>query len=165
VLALRDYALSQDINLIMVNFDPTDSKLAHLYITCLGFVGRRYTIAYYGQSSSPLHKNLQTDRLHAEWWIHSSHMQQQGDVYEKLLSSEEEHIDEVRLPVEMEAWKRAGDARATKVQEDIRKKLTTAFEQGLAIFGFRRELDGTGIYQLGSYKLIKQVRMNQKHFL
>ena len=153
--ALRDYSVSQSISLLKGNFDPTDSKLAHFYMTRLGWIAREYTAAYYGQSSSPQRNKLPTDRLQMEWWIDSPYMQQQEDTNKKLSLCKLEPVAEVRLPVEIATWKLTEDPRAAKVQEDICKQLTEYFKQDLAIFGFRREPDGSGFYQLRPYTLIK----------
>jgi predicted GNAT superfamily acetyltransferase len=144
MLAMREYARSQNIYVITSNFDPTDSKLAHLYIDRYGGIARRYTAHYYGLSSSPLHK-LPTDRLHVEWWVDSLNLKQQ----QELLSSKSDHIKEVHVPAKTAEWKRIGDAQAVKVQQAICDELTTAFEQGFVILGFRLEQDGSGVYQLG----------------
>lgn len=70
-LAQREDALARGVDRIEWTFDPMQSKNAYLNIEKLGAIVRRYSIDFYGKSNSPLHNALPTDRLHAEWWLHS----------------------------------------------------------------------------------------------
>ncbi|CAF1402305.1 unnamed protein product [Rotaria sordida] len=151
---MKEDMLSQNVKMVMGTFDPTDSKLAHLYINGFGAIARRYSVNFYGKSSSALH-TLSTDRLHAEWWPNLVQPKTQQDplVHKNCASSESNCIVEVRVPAGMAQWKRLRDKRASKAQEDIREKLTSAFSQGLAVIGFQREPNGDGVYQLGHFSL------------
>lgn len=150
MLAVCQYALSQNINVMKGHFDPTDSKLAHLYINRCHAIGKHYTTDYYGQSSSPLHK-LSTDRLHIQWQLDLLNLKREDQFFpqKELLTSDFDQIEEVRIPAQMAQWKKVGDTRAAEVQHAIYKKLTSAFKRGLIILQFRLDEDGTGVYQLG----------------
>ena len=71
-LAQREDALARGIELIEWTFDPLEIKNAFFNIEKLGAIVRRYTPDFYGASTSPLHGNLPTDRLHAEWWLRTA---------------------------------------------------------------------------------------------
>lgn len=150
MLAVSQYALSQNINIMKGHFDPTDSKLAHLYINRCGAIANRYTTNYYGPSSSPLHQ-LSTDRLHLEFRLDLLNLKREDKSFpeRELLTSDSDHIEEVHVPAQMAEWKRAGDIRGAKAQQAICNKLTKAFQQGLVIRRFQLEQDSTGVYQLG----------------
>jgi predicted GNAT superfamily acetyltransferase len=71
-LAQRDQALKTGVPLMTWTFDPLQSRNAHLNIVKLGGVVRRYRVNFYGvNSTSVLHRGLDTDRLFIEWWVRS----------------------------------------------------------------------------------------------
>ena len=67
----REEALSRDIRLIEWTFDPLETRNAHFNLNRLGAFVRTYIPNFYGLTSSPLHRNLPTDRLLAEWHLDS----------------------------------------------------------------------------------------------
>jgi predicted GNAT superfamily acetyltransferase len=67
----REEALSRDIRLIEWTFDPLETRNAHFNLNRLGAIARTYIPNFYGITSSPLHRNLPTDRLLAEWHLDS----------------------------------------------------------------------------------------------
>jgi predicted GNAT superfamily acetyltransferase len=67
----REEALSRDIRLIEWTFDPLETRNAHFNLNRLGAIVRTYIPDFYGITSSPLHRNLPTDRLLAEWHLDS----------------------------------------------------------------------------------------------
>ena len=67
----REEALSRDIRLIEWTFDPLETRNAHFNLNRLGAIVRTYIPDFYGITTSPLHRNLPTDRLLAEWHLDS----------------------------------------------------------------------------------------------
>ena len=74
-LAQREDALARGIDLIEWTFDPFQLKNARFNITRLGVTVREYVPNFYGQTSSPLHFGIPTDRLFAQWWIREPRVQ------------------------------------------------------------------------------------------
>ncbi len=68
----REEALSRDIRLIEWTFDPLETRNAHFNLNRLGAIVRIYIPNFYGVTTSPLHRNLPTDRLLAEWHLDSA---------------------------------------------------------------------------------------------
>ena len=68
----REEALSRDIRLIEWTFDPLETRNAHFNLNRLGAIVRTYIPNFYGVTTSPLHRNLPTDRLLAEWHLDSA---------------------------------------------------------------------------------------------
>jgi predicted GNAT superfamily acetyltransferase len=68
----REEALSRDIRLIEWTFDPLETRNAHFNLNRLGAIVRTYILNFYGVTTSPLHRNLPTDRLLAEWHLDSA---------------------------------------------------------------------------------------------
>src|SRR5260370_12172365 len=71
----REDALARGIELIESTFDPLEVKKSYLNIERLGAIARRYTINQYGITSSPLQGRSPSDRLIAEWWLKSKHVE------------------------------------------------------------------------------------------
>jgi predicted GNAT superfamily acetyltransferase len=69
--AQRDRVLSQGLDLINWTFDPLQAPNANLNINRLGCIVRKYIVNLYGESTSPLHGGIPTDRFEAEWLIKS----------------------------------------------------------------------------------------------
>jgi predicted GNAT superfamily acetyltransferase len=74
-LAQRDKALAQGYDLIEWTYDPLQAMNAHLNFTKLGVVAEEYHRNVYGESTSVLHKGTPTDRLVAQWWIGTPHVE------------------------------------------------------------------------------------------
>ena len=148
-LAQRDEALARGIELMEWTFDPLEIKNAHLNITRLGAISRRYRKDFYGPSTSPLQGGLPTDRIYAEWWLKS----------ERVLAAVAGHPEEVevaesvRVPAQMGEWKKneADRGRAREVQTRNRVALESAFARGLAVVGYDRDAAGNGIFKLGHW--------------
>jgi predicted GNAT superfamily acetyltransferase len=67
----REEAISRDLRLICWTFDPFEIRNAHFNLNRLGAISRKYLQNFYGVTTSPLHRGLETDRLLAEWHLHS----------------------------------------------------------------------------------------------
>jgi predicted GNAT superfamily acetyltransferase len=67
----RDEALSRGIRLIRWTFDPLEMRNGRFNLNRLGAICRKYLPNFYGVTSSPLHRGLDTDRLLAEWHLDS----------------------------------------------------------------------------------------------
>ena len=75
-LAQRQFAIEAGIPLIIWTFDPLQSRNAHLNINKLGAIIRRYELNYYGEGlSSIFDSNVPSDRVFAEWWVRSPHVE------------------------------------------------------------------------------------------
>ena len=145
----RDYALERDIELIEWTFDPLEIKNAFFNIERLGAIARRYTHNQYGTTSSHLHGGLPTDRLTAEWWIASPRVQamaSRAPVQRPLPDAE------IRVPVEIAAWKREDPERALSAQSSIADQFDRHFRAGLAVTNFDRNKE-SGVYQLSTWEL------------
>ncbi|MFI5177236.1 MAG: GNAT family N-acetyltransferase [Vicinamibacterales bacterium] len=73
--AQRDRALEAGVDLIEWTFDPLQAPNAHLNISTLGATSATYLVNAYGEMTGPLHRGTPTDRLIAEWWIRTPHVE------------------------------------------------------------------------------------------
>jgi predicted GNAT superfamily acetyltransferase len=148
-LAQRDDALARKFELMEWTFDPLEIKNAYFNIERLGAIARRYTINQYGISSSPLHGGLPTDRLVAEWWLHSRRVEQVLSEQSPLKKIERK----IEVPAQIGEWKAsAGDRRrAVDLQTKNREQFLESFAAGLAVLGYQRDEKGNGIFLLGRW--------------
>jgi predicted GNAT superfamily acetyltransferase len=67
----REKMLRLGVETMFWTFDPLQSRNAHLNITKLGAVVREYVPDMYGDTDSPLHRGIGTDRFVALWLMRS----------------------------------------------------------------------------------------------
>jgi predicted GNAT superfamily acetyltransferase len=67
----REEMLARAVNRICWTFEPLEAKNAYINFARLGAVAREYIRDFYGESVSPLHHGVGTDRLVAVWDIGS----------------------------------------------------------------------------------------------
>ncbi|HEY7404574.1 MAG TPA: GNAT family N-acetyltransferase [Candidatus Angelobacter sp.] len=149
-LAQRDDALGRGFELMEWTFDPLEIKNAHLNLSRLGAITRRYSVNHYGYSSSPLQGGLPTDRLVAEWWLKSKRVVNLLEKHQSPKFTEEKRIE---VPTQIYAWK-ASDAdrpRAAEVQKRNREQFRAAFAQGLAVLSYERDVADNGAFLLGRW--------------
>ena len=65
----RDAVLETGIRRMYWTFDPLESRNAHINLARLGIVAREYVENMYGDTDSPLHRGIGTDRLVALWQL------------------------------------------------------------------------------------------------
>ena len=149
-LAQRDDAIARGFDLMEWTFDPLEIKNAHLNIARLGAIVRRYQPDFYGPSTSPLQGGLPTDRLYAEWWLCSSRVATTlcGEIQSTPI------VERVTVPYSIYQWKQdiQQRSRAQALQTSIREALQSAFQRGLTVVGYERDVDGNGSYLLGHWK-------------
>jgi predicted GNAT superfamily acetyltransferase len=129
-LRQREDALARGIKLIEWTFDPLELKNAYLNIEKLGVIVRRYVLNQYGNTTSPLHGGLPTDRCVAEW-----------------------HLDRERRPLPIEDRipipRQMGDLRRD-IRSRAREQFLDCFRRGLAVVGFERT-ETAGTYLLAQW--------------
>jgi predicted GNAT superfamily acetyltransferase len=160
-LAQREQALAQGIKVITWTFDPLQSLNAHLNIEKLGVVAVAYKVDFYGESTSPLHSDIGTDRLWARWDLESSRTLRALKGEADSSSRFEEAFRVVRsgrdglpclsepdwrrrrdlaieVPGEIDALKMEQPERASRWRELTRKSFIKALEEGYLVTGFHR---------------------------
>lgn len=143
-LAQRTDAIERGINLIEWTFDPLELKNARFNLSRLGAIARRYIANCYGQTSSPLHAGLPTDRLVAEWWLTSDRVNYLLDGKEYTA---EPNVARISVPGNVRELRKRDIAAAKEVQNRFREQFKKQIADGFAAVGF--ELDE----QQGSYLL------------
>lgn len=158
-LAQREDALARGIELIEWTFDPLEVKNAFFNIEKLGAIVRRYTPDFYGASTSPLHGNLPTDRLHAEWWLRAGRVR-------ALVAGENLPKYSINETITV-TYSRAGvgggtshplPALALELLLNLRRDFTTAFSAGLTVLRFQNLPGESAGYQLGHWNKNSDLR-------
>jgi predicted GNAT superfamily acetyltransferase len=145
-LAQRQHALDAGVPLIIWTFDPLQSRNAHLNVNKLGAVIRRYEVNYYSEGlSTVFDSEVPSDRVFAEWWVSSPHV-------ESALSGSRPRVEvpaeSVLIPEDI------NNVRARSVEEHLKWRLRVREEfqrkltGGLIVRGFERD-SGTSRYLLG----------------
>jgi predicted GNAT superfamily acetyltransferase len=147
----RDDALARGIQRMEWTFDPLEIKNSFLNIAKLGTIVRRYEPNFYGVSSSRLHGEVPTDRLCAEWWLDSDWVRSTlaGEPASALFVDQE-----ISVPHLISQWRHSplDLDRVLDIQGGNRKHFQQAFDRGLAVFGFRIDDGGSGVFQLGRWQ-------------
>jgi predicted GNAT superfamily acetyltransferase len=134
-LAQRQDALSRGISRVEWTFDPLEIRNANFNIQSLGVICRQYEVDIYGVTSSPLHGNLPTDRLLAEWHLSSPRVAARisKSVTLRTASSEAVHLE---LPLNIQELKIAKPTLAAGIQLALRHRFLELFGNGYSTTGF-----------------------------
>jgi len=79
----REVLLQRGVSKMHWTFDPLQSRNAHLNFSRLGVVVREYSRDMYGQTDSPLHRGIGTDRFIALWLMESDRVRRRVDEEER----------------------------------------------------------------------------------
>jgi predicted GNAT superfamily acetyltransferase len=150
-LVQREEALARGITRMEWTFDPLEIKNSFLNLSKLGAIVRRYAANFYGVSSSPLHGQVPTDRLYAEWWLDSDRVCSVLDGQPVAVPILEQ---EVIVPHQIAHWRHspADQERVLEVQTRNREQFLQAFARRMAVIGFRIDAEGNGVFQLGRWQ-------------
>ena len=146
-LAQRQHAINAGVPLIMWTFDPLQSRNAHLNINKLGAVIRRYENNYYSEGlSNVFDAGVPSDRVFAEWWVSSPHVQ---SVLAGNKPSVEGQVKTVLIPEDINKVRSSSVDEHRKWRLRVREEFKNALGNGLIVRGFERA-DGTSRYLLGA---------------
>jgi predicted GNAT superfamily acetyltransferase len=148
-LAQREDALLRGIKRIEWTFDPLQTRNANFNINRLGAIVRRYIPNFYGESSSPLHANLPTDRLVAEWHLDSERVRSRVAGARPEISAAA-NAPTIAIPANINALRSEDPSNAAAVQATVRDEFLRRFEQGFAVTRFTTN-ETHGTYHLEKY--------------
>lgn len=133
-LEQRRVALEQGIPRIVWTFDPLQSRNAYFNLEKLGAVTNTYEVNYYGESSSSLHRGLDTDRLFVEWWVASRRVERRVSGIRPALRV----ARRIEIPEDIGEVKSRDINEAIEWQQSIRSQFLDAFQNGLHCVGLER---------------------------
>ena len=133
-LAQRERVLALGLDLIEWTYDPLQALNAHLNIVTLGAVIEEYEENVYGESTSPLHGGLPTDRFVCQWWIRRPHVERRlrrvGEI--AVVSHEVAAAPVVNQTVVDGGWLDCGRADLTRTEPRIAVDIPVDFTGMLA---------------------------------
>lgn len=128
-------------------FDPLQLRNAYFSIVSLGAVSRKYLPNFYGQTSSPLHRGMPTDRLLAEWYWPPPGS---ADVLRKETSVHGK-TRRISLP---------SNSMELRSQTELRNELQSLFQNGWVITSVER-VGETGAYILSHCSTVERKSENR----
>jgi predicted GNAT superfamily acetyltransferase len=136
-LAQRQFALDAGIPLIGWTFDPLQSRNAHLNIIKLGAVIRRYEVNDDGEGiSSEFVSGVPSDRVFAEWWVASPHV-------EAALAGNRPRVESqyasVIIPEDIQVVRACSVEDHLQWRFSVREEFLRHLGQGLIVRGFDRD--------------------------
>jgi predicted GNAT superfamily acetyltransferase len=147
-LEQRREALSRGIDLVEWTFDPLELRNAFFNIERLGAVVRRYVLNQYGNTTSPLHGGMPTDRCVAEWRLASARV-------EAVLAggaAETPPIEaRIEIPADIALLRAENPQRARDIQKTVSESFLRHLDKGLAAVGFERS-EHAGTYLLAPWQ-------------
>ena len=146
-LAQREDALRRNIRVVEWTFDPLETKNAHFNVNRLGAISRKYIPSFYGITTSPLHRNMPTDRLLVEWQLDTKRV---VSAINELTPEPRDCPAHIHLPAELEQWKTSDADQVIEVQTRIREEFTSWFSKGYGVLGVRFTTSGVD-YCLAPY--------------
>jgi predicted GNAT superfamily acetyltransferase len=163
----RDCLLGRGIHNVFWTFDPLESRNAFLNFARLGITATEYVRDCYGESSSPLHHGLGTDRLVAHWALASPRVRRRMDGAERPPAASEvgrvpvingdparPRLDlaaprlRLRIPADIQALKAADPAAARRWREWTRPAFEAYLGRGYEVVELIRESEATSSYIL-----------------
>ena len=146
-LAQRQHAMKAGVPLIIWTFDPLQSRNAHLNINKLGAIIRRYEVNYYSEGlSTVFDSEVPSDRIFAEWWVSSPHVQ-------SVLAGNRPHIkgqaETVLIPEDINKVRAESVEEHLKWRMRVRESFQNKLAGGLIVRGFERA-GGTSRYLLAA---------------
>lgn len=128
---------------IVWTFDPLQARNAALNLRRLGATARDYEVDYYGETSSPLHRGLATDRLLAIWGTgrrrrrHGWNPVDAPFIYDcSKIGALGERAFRIAIPPSIDEFKLDDPQGARQRQLQLRTVFRTAFRRGFEAVDF-----------------------------
>ncbi|MBI3654405.1 MAG: hypothetical protein HY231_25535 [Acidobacteria bacterium] len=138
-LAQREHAIAAGVVMIFWSFDPLQSRNAHFNINKLGAIIRAYKENYYGEGvSSVFDSHLPSDRVIAEWWIQSPHVDSTLAGQRPLVESPTVAVE---IPDHIEAVREQSLDEHIKWRMKTRENFLQALDKGRIVRGFVRDME------------------------
>ncbi|MBS1833176.1 MAG: GNAT family N-acetyltransferase [Acidobacteria bacterium] len=147
-LAQREEALNRKLSLVEWTFDPLEIKNAFFNMERLGAVVRRFSLNFYGATTSHLHGGLPTDRCVAEWWVNSPRANAivAGEPFAR--NPVEARIS---VPNDIADLRTEDPSQARAIQQQVSEQFVENIGKGLAVIGFERS-ETHGTYLFGQWE-------------
>lgn len=164
----RTEALAQGLDLMTWTYDPLQALNAHLNLSRLGAIARRYYRDAYGEMTDALNVGLASDRFEVEWYLKSARVERarsalatagslsaplpvyqiEWNAYGFPVIVDEKPLEgeflRIEIPSDISVLKRDAHALAIQWRERTRSTFERAFAAGYVATGAVRETDQDG---------------------
>jgi predicted GNAT superfamily acetyltransferase len=123
----RDAVLAMGIKTMYWTYDPLVARNAHLNLNVLGAQVSEYVPDMYGDSSSPLHAGVGTDRFIVRWHLNGHAPAVSGAIARRI-----------EIPAAIDEVQSRSPAEAAEWRQRTRAAFLDAFASGLRVTGFDR---------------------------
>jgi len=170
-LKMEQYRMAQEkgYDFLEWTYDPLESRNAHFNINKLGCIVKEYEINIYGETSSPLHAGMPTDRFVPHWpipplkkelpkWegvpdtslqITSSHAEGSFRIVDSVNLNKEADFLFVEIPVNMQQLKVQLPEQGLQWRLKTRDVFVSYFERGYIVYSFQHwKQEGRSFYVL-----------------
>jgi chorismate synthase len=129
-------------------FDPLVARNAHLNLNVLGARIVEYVENMYGESASPLHRGIGTDRFIVAWPVDDGELAAQRG--ESTRATQGRDVLRIEIPANVAELQLSDPAAARAWRDNTRRAFQQARAQGYAVHGFAIEKQtANGHYILG----------------
>jgi predicted GNAT superfamily acetyltransferase len=122
---------------ILWTFDPLVARNAHLNINVLGVRVSKYVPDMYGESDSPLHRGIGTDRFVVSWSVDDASVAQRRTEMAAAFDAEWSETSFIQIPNDIASLQASDMAAARAWRERTRAAFQNALSKGLEVQGFR----------------------------
>jgi len=129
-------------------FDPLVARNAHLNINVLGVRATDYVQNMYGESASPLHRGIGTDRLIVSWPVDDIAVAARRREMTKALRAPAGDLLRIEVPGDIAALQLSNMSAARDWRERTRTAFQQAFASDYVVQGFESTGAETGFYLL-----------------
>lgn len=121
-------------------FDPLVARNAHLNVNILGVRVTEYVEDMYGNSQSPVHRGIGTDRLVVAWPVDDQELAARRDDISRLTrqaqSTHSESMRTIEVPLRIDQLQSSDMPAAQKWRGATREAFLSAMTRGYAVNGF-----------------------------
>lgn len=158
-LALKRYQrvtlLARGVTRVRWTFDPLEARNAYINLNRLGATAGEYVRDCYGNSDSPLHAGLPTDRLIIDWQLDSPAVRRRMEEREEAYTDQAVEEDagpgdvvEIRIPSDFQQLRARDMDEARRWREKTRREFERWFGEGYVATSLQPDEPGFSRYVL-----------------
>ncbi|MGH7677654.1 MAG: hypothetical protein ACRENU_04245 [Gemmatimonadaceae bacterium] len=142
----RAYVATQGAKVIYWTYDPLVARNAHINFNVFGVRVAEYVENMYGNSQSPLHRGIGTDRFIVAWPVDDRELAARRAEIRHAENGQRGRALEVEIPPRIDQLQ-AKDMRAAKKWRRLtRAAITEALQEGYSVNGFRIDDESSRAY-------------------